>query len=87
MSCAAKASRDSASRSSARSSRTISPILQWYDAVCALQRRAQFEAGELRSAPMTGAGAAYYGLAYSLYLLAHNAELQDVLMKASLLTS
>jgi hypothetical protein len=57
------------------------PILQWYDAVCALQRRANFEPGQVRSAPMTGAAAAYYGLAYSLYLLAHNAELQEVLIK------
>ena len=57
------------------------PILQWYDAVCALQRRAHFEPGEVRSAPMTGAAAAYYRLAYSLYLLAHNAELQDILIK------
>lgn len=35
------------------------PNLQWYDAVCALQRRAHFERGEVRSARMTGAAAAY----------------------------
>ena len=57
------------------------PNPQWYDAVCALQRRANIEPGQVRSAPMTGAAAAYYGLAYSLYLLAHNAELQEVLIK------
>jgi hypothetical protein len=57
------------------------PILQWYDAVCELQRKTILEPGKVHSAPMTGAAASYYGLAYSLYLLKHNAELQEILLK------
>lgn len=54
------------------------PILRWYGLVCKYQRdHAQEMVGTIRSAPMTGAVEAYLGLAYNLYLLAHNAELQD----------
>ena len=56
------------------------PILQWYDAVCTLQRQTIIEPGKVHSAPMTGAAASYYGLGYSLYLLAHNAKLQQILL-------
>jgi len=36
--------------------------------------------GKIHMAPMTGALNAYYGLAYNLYLLEHNAELQSKLI-------
>ena len=56
------------------------PILQWYDAVCRHQRENMPEVGEVRNMPATGAMAAYFGLAYNLYLLAHNVELQARLL-------
>jgi hypothetical protein len=56
------------------------PILQWYDEYCRYQRT-YFQPGEIKSAPMTGVVCCYLGLAYSLYLLKHNVELQDRLIK------
>jgi hypothetical protein len=57
------------------------PILQWYDAVCSYQKKTIHEPGKVHSAPMTGAVSAYLGLAYNLYLLAHNVELQSKLIE------
>jgi len=58
------------------------PILRWYGLVCKYQREHAPEiAGTIRTAPMTGAVEAYLGLAYNLYLLAHNVELQDRMIK------
>lgn len=57
------------------------PILRWYDAVCHYQRKTIVESGKVFTAPMTGATAAYFGLAYNLYLLAHNVELQGRLVQ------
>jgi len=57
------------------------PILQWYDAVCHYQKKITVEPGKVYSAPMSGATAAYFGLAYNLYLLAHNVELQNRLVR------
>lgn len=48
------------------------PILQWYHHICILQKKHVQTPGEIYSAPMTGAVSAYYGLAYNLYLIAHN---------------
>jgi hypothetical protein len=45
------------------------------------QKHAPRVKGEVFSAPMTGAVRAYLGLAYDLYLCAHNAELPDLLLK------
>ena len=56
------------------------PILQWYDAFCRHQRSNQEKEGQLYSAPMTGVVYCYLGLAYSLYLLKHNVELQTRLV-------
>jgi hypothetical protein len=55
------------------------PILQWYGILCKFQREhAPKVPGAVRTAAMTGdAVEAYLGLAYNLYLLAQNAELQD----------
>ncbi|MEQ8396176.1 MAG: hypothetical protein RIC54_22775 [Thalassobaculum sp.] len=52
------------------------PILQWYDAF--LHHKAGNPKGSngLHSGPITGAVRCYLGLAYSLYLLSHNVELQ-----------
>jgi SEC-C motif-containing protein len=57
------------------------PFLHWYRLVCKHQREHSREPGSVYSAPMTGAAAAYFGLAYNLYLLAHNARLHALLMK------
>lgn len=57
------------------------PILQWYDAVCRYQQSIIKTAGEVHSAALTGVVACYLGLAYSLYLLDHNVELQDRLVR------
>jgi len=55
-------------------------ILQWYDEYCAYQRRYLYSSGAIISSPMTGVVYCYIGLAYSLYLLKHNVELQDLLI-------
>ncbi|MBI4829498.1 MAG: SEC-C domain-containing protein [Nitrospinae bacterium] len=57
------------------------PILVWYHHVCQYQRQFVEGEGKIRSAPMTGAAAAYMHLAYDLYVLDHNAELQKKLVK------
>lgn len=57
-------------------------ILQWYDAICTLQRvYMKKPRGAIQTTPINGVMAAYYGLAYNLYLLQHNAELQDYLIR------
>ncbi len=48
------------------------PILQWYHHLCLYQRQVGAKRGEVYSAPMTGAAAAYLNLSYNLYLVAHN---------------
>lgn len=56
------------------------PILVWYDHVCRLQKETIKEPGKVASAPITGATDAYFRLAYDLYSLEHNAELQQKLL-------
>ncbi|CDZ49847.1 hypothetical protein [Neorhizobium galegae] len=54
------------------------PVMQWYDAVAKAQAEHTGAAkGEVKSSPMIGAMACYLGLAYNLYLLEHNVELQE----------
>lgn len=48
------------------------PIIQWYDYLCRYQREFIKQPGKVDSAPMIGAVQAYLGLAYYLYLIAHN---------------
>ncbi len=55
-------------------------ILQWYDAYCRYQQRTIPKPGEMSEAIVTGVVACYLGLAYSLYLLDHNVELQSRLI-------
>lgn len=56
------------------------PILRWYHHLGQHQRRFITTPGKVHSAIMTGAAAAYLGLAYDLYALDHNAELQKRLI-------
>jgi len=55
-------------------------IMQWYDASCHYQQATIKKPGEISSAKMVGVVACYLGLAYSLYLLDHNVELQQRLV-------
>ena len=57
------------------------PLLNWYQKVCLFQQAQSRNADGLYQAEMTGAMKAYLGLAYDLYLCAHNAELPDLLLK------
>lgn len=57
------------------------PIIQWYAHVCEQQKATIKTPGVVHTAPMTGAVAAYINLAYNLYLLAHNVELQSKLIE------
>ncbi len=56
------------------------PILVWYHKLCEQQRLTIKEPGKVSTARMTGAVAAYMHLAYDLYALDHNAELQAKLV-------
>lgn len=56
------------------------PILVWHHLRAEQLNRCPIEPGEVRSIPMTGAIAAYLRLAYDLYALDHNAELQEKLV-------
>lgn len=55
-------------------------ILQWYNELCLFQQRTIKTPGVVHSSPITGIVACYMGLAYSLYLLDHNVELQKRLV-------
>jgi hypothetical protein len=52
------------------------PIVQWYDALCHFQRRHEKGPNGTYAADSTGVVYCYLGLAYNLYLLKHNVELQ-----------
>src|SRR3990167_7774504 len=56
-------------------------ILQWYNEYYLFQKRHFDKDHEIQSFPATGVVNCYLGLAYSLYLLEHNVELQDRLLK------
>jgi len=57
------------------------PLMQWYDAHCSYQKKTIKIPGKVNSADVTGVVACYLGLSYALYLLEHNVELQDRLIK------
>lgn len=57
------------------------PILVWYHLLCDQQRQFIKEPGTVATASATGAFAAYLHLAYDLYALDHNAELQSKLIQ------
>ncbi len=56
------------------------PILQWYEAYCKYQQKCGLGDGTVKSAPITGVVACYLMLAYNLYLIDHNVELQSRLI-------
>jgi len=51
-------------------------IMQWYDALCHYQKETIKKPGEIHNVIVTGIFACYLGLAYNIYLLDHNVELQ-----------
>jgi hypothetical protein len=57
------------------------PVIQWYDTYCRYQQATINTPGVPAQAIVTGIVACYLGLAYNLYLLAHNAELQKRLIQ------
>lgn len=59
----------------------LHPILLWAKLLYKNQRAAIEKPGEIHSMPATGAAAAYLSLAYDLYCLAHNEELQTKLVE------
>jgi hypothetical protein len=56
------------------------PLLQWYDTYWLYKNSLKVVAGDLREGIVTGVVASYMGVAYGLYLLQHNAELQSRLI-------
>jgi hypothetical protein len=56
------------------------PIIDWYQRMCLFQQTFIHEPGKVHTAPMNGATSAFLKLAYDLYALDHNAELQDKLL-------
>ena len=52
-------------------------ILKWYDSLCRYQRSIPREADGTFAAAPNGASMAWYRLAYDLYLIRHNAKLQN----------
>jgi len=56
------------------------PFLKWYQKVCDFQKANFAGSGQISMAPANGAMAAYLRLAYDLYALDHNADLQEKLL-------
>ena len=57
------------------------PILRWYHDFCLMQQATDKNADGAYSATPTGVVYCYLGLAYGLYLLSHNVELQSRLIE------
>jgi hypothetical protein len=57
------------------------PLMQWYDALCQFQRQQITTPGKPAKMRVTGTVACFYSVAYGLYLLDHNAELQARLLQ------
>jgi len=53
------------------------PILQWYDKCCKIQQEHYVASDKVQSITATGVVYCYFGIAYNLYLLKHNVELQQ----------
>ena len=53
------------------------PLMQWYHLLCEFQAQQEKDENGHYNAQATGLINCYYGLAYNLYLLEHNAELQE----------
>ncbi|HJQ59530.1 MAG TPA: hypothetical protein VJ890_21665 [Vineibacter sp.] len=57
------------------------PLVNWYQMLCAQQQATITTPGEIATARPTGASWAYLNLAYNLYLLAHNVQVQSRLIE------
>jgi hypothetical protein len=57
------------------------PLMNWYESGTRYMNSFIKEPGKIHSATPTGAAAGYLMLAYNLYLVAHNAKLQQVLVE------
>jgi hypothetical protein len=57
------------------------PIIQWYTQLCIHQAKYIKNAGEPTPITANGLTHCYLGLAYSLYLIKHNVELQKILIE------
>ncbi|MCB9978536.1 MAG: SEC-C domain-containing protein [Rhodospirillales bacterium] len=57
------------------------PVLKWHHYLQEAKSKARKSPLGVNDAPMTGAAAAYLGLSYNLYLLAHNTEIQKELIR------
>lgn len=57
------------------------PFFQWYEAKARYVQTLPKDAAGIYTGRVTGAISAYFGLAYNLYLLEHNAELQRRLLQ------
>ncbi|NTH65306.1 SEC-C domain-containing protein [Agrobacterium rhizogenes] len=53
------------------------PLLTWFVELRKLHSDTPGEEGGVRNLPLTGAAMCFFGLAYNLYLLQHNVELQE----------
>ena len=62
---------------------TKHPILKWLQELAEIQRKTGKDKskGEIWSAPLTGAALSFLQLAYNIYLLSHNAKLEEILLK------
>jgi hypothetical protein len=65
----------------AKPSKDQHPIIQWFEQNRRLRKAVKREQGKITQVPTIGAVSAFMGLAYNLYLLAHNAEIQKRLMQ------
>jgi hypothetical protein len=65
----------------------IHPLLQWYKKIALYQQNAFKKSRTISPLPNNGAMAAYFNLAYNLYLIAHNKELQEKLIKRLKITA
>jgi hypothetical protein len=57
------------------------PVIQWHEIAYNYMKQYQKGDGTINNAPMTGAMSAYINLSYNLYLLAHNVEIQERLIR------
>ena len=57
------------------------PVMQWYDKYCAHQKASMDESRRIQTMPAAAVVTCYLNLAYNLYLLKHNVELQERLVR------
>src|SRR5262249_40375501 len=56
-------------------------VLQWYQGVCDLQKANKPNEAGVAQAVLTGPAAAWYTLAYDLWVLSHHSAIRDELIK------